>query len=275
MKMDAFDWRRGKGWFRVWVSLALLWYLVAGLLLVRMDFSRGLTWEGQEFSSEREMLVYAATIKRGAAAVCATETLEIEMGPHRTHGSPQLDYEATQQEYTLRLQAEEKLRNPNFNFSPSQRTFPPLRTVYRAEAWCNDRHEVARITLAGVAALLAPFALVLLIAASFYLTWFGFYGGRRLFVWIAAGFKTSPEDSRNEEQIATRRPFAPDFWDGMKPALVAVGTALVAVWIAFSLSTGVRADATEEALGKAVGSVLVLLFFGVSVLILRHIRRPR
>jgi hypothetical protein len=61
----------------------------------------------------------------------------------------------------------------------------------------------------------------------------------------------------------------------MKPALLLVGTALVVVWIVFSLITGVRADATEEALGKAVGSVLVLLLFGVSVLILRHIRRPR
>lgn len=281
---SAYDWRLGKGWFRIWLVISLLWYLLAAFLLIRADFQRELQLSDRaEFSSEAALQSHVDQVRAASATVCARGTLEAKTGSYRTRGSSQLDLDAFAAEVASRDPLRAEAARIAEKYGIPRRTFPPLRTRYVSyPATCTDRHELTRTTLAAVAALAAPFAAIIALTIVFYLTVLGASvtrvagrAGGRLGTWIAEGFSTKTGPGAPDLAKSGPPSFRAEFWADMKTVLKVAGVVVVAAWVVYSLSAGVRSDATLQALGASLVAGAGVAAIGLVILLFRVMRDRR
>jgi hypothetical protein len=273
MRRQYVDFQRGRGWFRVWIVLALLWYsVVAFFWVTRFDFKREITVAGPAaFSTKEALQAHIVGLRESAAGPpCAPSTLKVDVYSYETRGSTSLDTIGREVERLRREQPEIADRRTRDMLGTRQLT--PPRTVYRAgPGTCQDRHEFARTVRAAVLTFIVPFGAIVAAFLGFYLAVlglavakFGIIGVGRLARWIGEGFEPkNPHPTTEIPNGAFRGTFIAEFWGDMKPVLKIAGIGLIVAWIVFSLSTGVRADATQAALGKALGGSAVLFIVWV------------
>lgn len=269
MENPRIEWRRGEGWFRVWLLVTFLWYLSAAVLIPNIhDFKRQITISGRaEFLSVQARNTHLAHVRKSSSAACVAGTFRTGTETVRGPDFSVLDGLSSGNWFEAYADIKSGARNV------------PIKTIYVSkEAHCEDTLKTARMAFVAIAAITLPFAVALALYLAFYFSKIVVVGAsatgrffRRVGGWVIDGFHEQINQEKMEETAELHRVlgFGREFVPRIKPVLFAVGGAAVTLWVVFSLGTGIRATATSEAL---IESLIVAGAVGVIALVSRFIR---
>lgn len=271
MKRGTFDWRRGRGWFRVWLLLTIAWYLFAGFNLMREDLED--TWRPDlAFNTKEELRSHLDSREAQWASACVPGTMNVQ-----TSVESLSDYEVW-----WRSLSDAKRLDLFLDEREGERRGGPPTDRVRGER--TDRFVLDEVSCTSawvvreiVKALLAPFAAVIVALLVYYFSRLLLGGGRYVGGWVAEGFRPgspqAPGSPQSTEQVETaKRPtFKAEFWFDMKPVLKAAGIAILAAWVVYLLST--RTEATLHTISATLVTGAGVFVIGAILLLFRMWRR--
>lgn len=284
MKDIAFDWRRGAGWFRVWTLIAVAWYIAAAYFLIAVaDFTQTVHLNDRaEFYAERARDQHIARIRDTSDAVCLPGTFRLETSAFQTNAPRSSNNGGSMwglvvERYARRKQSEVAEAHPVSEKYGAASVGPSSRTTFvSGRAQCEDQLADARTILATGAAVIAPFALVVLL-------WFAFYVMRvlsyaaKLFLrgalligrWVGAGFASDGDLSPSRSASAEPPGFVSEFGGGFKRALSILVSISVCAWVVYSLKSGVRGAETLETLIASAMTVVAVSIVWIGARLLK------
>lgn len=271
MIRGRFDWRRGRGWFRIWILLTLAWYAVT-LFLLFQEARGGQTvslieaTESGVFQSQKERDAFIKNKSIKSESTCVPGTLRATVRTQRWVGRPG---------YQSQLQAWQR-KETRWNYSkrmPGDSTFdrivvsmldreePGWRNKLVERPWdaefivgsltCTSAEHRLALFLGLLASLATPFLVILALYLGF-LSWRGFAKtGALTGNWVMEGFQAAPPEAELGSGRRTST-FGVEFWPGLKGVLYVVAGVSATIWVVYSSSSGVARSTTIQTLTQAV-----------------------